>query len=331
MTEKWDDSKVALTVFYGGLYSSQTQLAKFTGNRGFIGTTSEHIICKNSCDLIRYPWINKEISEIELEKINSPLYNPHKLISKYISKNYNESHYLITNKCTDEKCEHFAVTNNFTPKYTLKNHSVNLLGLNFGQETDMIECINRIKSSNEIKNNGLIMYGLSKGAATIFNTLSYLNTKNSKLIKNIKLVILDGCYNNIIDNINKAYKVSFFHKFAVNTLTSYSKSGYSPDKSLEGFPVNIPVIFVTSKIDTQVPMSETITLAKNLSERNLNIVYLLILDNSTHSNCSIEDETDKLKYLLLAHHVYKKLDLPYIPKYANDERAIEIEKNSKLN
>jgi hypothetical protein len=337
MSEKWTEQKTILTVFYGGLYSSQTQLAKFTGNRGFIGTTSEHVICPNSCDLIKNPWINKEISEIELEKKEDPFRNPVKLISKYISKNYNESHYKITDKCSDAKCEHFAVTNNFTLDKTLKNHNVRLLGLNFGQNVDIIECISRIKSASEGKNDGLIMYGLSKGAATIFNTLSYLNRHyeesdgNINLISKVKLVVLDGCYNNLTENISKTYKASFFLNFAINSLTLYNKSGYSPNKSVNNFPSNIPIIFITSKKDTEVPMSQTITLAKSLANSTRGVVYLLILDNSTHSNCSIEDESDKLKYLLLLHNIYKKLDLPYIEKYANDSRAEQLEISCKLN
>jgi len=73
---KWEGSG-AKTLFYQGMYSSQTQLAKYTGKtRGFIATTGEHVICANGMEAILDPHIGIELQEVILcnkNKWNDPL------------------------------------------------------------------------------------------------------------------------------------------------------------------------------------------------------------------------------------------------------------------
>ena len=323
--DNWTNTDdLVLTVFYQGLYNSQIQLAKYTGSDGFIATTGEHIFTKdsNGCNLIKNPWIGSELSEIELSTKNSSFLNPGKLVSVYISKNFNKRY--IISSCPDQKCTHPQVSDQLTPNLTLNSHNIRFLQINFGQEVDIYECINKIQTA-AVKTSQLILFGASKGAATIYNTVAYLNLIHSNLLNSVKLIILDGPY----DDVSRLFS-SKLQEIAVTNLSLYKSDGISPEKSTKYFPANIPVIFVTTEIDQKVPAEETIKLAKRLAEQKQNQIYLLIVNNSTHSNCTMEDDIDKYRYSVLVHSVYKKFNLPYIPKYADSTDSEKIMKECIL-
>ena len=70
MDNKWINQKNCdiRTLYFQGIFSSQVQLAKYTGNRGFVATTGEHVRCKNAPEIIYQPYIGKELDEVNLKQ-----------------------------------------------------------------------------------------------------------------------------------------------------------------------------------------------------------------------------------------------------------------------
>lgn len=91
----------------------------------------------------------------------------------------------------------------------------------------------------------------------------------------------------------------------------YQPDGLSPLKSVAEFPEGIPVVFITSKIDKEVPYSNTEKIAQALADRGKNDIYLLKLERSSHPNYMFDDPEDHDCYEAFIHAVYKKYNLKY--------------------
>ena len=104
----------------------------------------------------------------------------------------------------------------------------------------------------------------------------------------------------------------------------YRSDGPSPLQSVEDFPENIPVVFITSKIDKVVPCSNTENIARALAEKKKNDVYLLKLERSSHPNYMFDNLKDRDCYETFIHALYKKYNLKHDPELARKgEHLIE--------
>lgn len=305
---KWFETEIQChTIYYQGMSCSQIQMAKYTGNVGFIATTGEHIVCPKSIDIIHNPFIGQEIDEVEL---HCKLYSFYdciiklpRIIETYLFNWYNGI--IITS------------SENMINNGTVKYHSIHISKVCIGQEGDIISHSKKMKKFQEQNNNeksNIILFGVSRGAATTVNALSTNNYDTSK----IKLVILEGCPSNI-NNILKQTYCAPIYQLIYNVLlpkfTSYKRDAPTVLDNIDKFPPNIPVIFITSKKDNVVPYDTVVELANKLAKRN-NSVYLLLLEKSSHPNYIFDDETDRKKYETLIHAAYEKYDLPFIPELA---------------
>ena len=181
-------------------------------------------------------------------------------------------------------------------------------------------------NAREDKADGLILWGVSRGTAATFCALA------EHQYDNVKLVILEGAIDsipnvlrnwitpfvseertqNIMRGVNSAFSFFYQHGFM-----KFNPEGSSPLKSVEDFPEGIPVIFITSKLDTEVTCSNTENIAQSLVAKGKNDVYLLKLERSSHPNYMYDDPNDRSHYETFIHAIYKKYNLKHIPELAS--------------
>ena len=308
------NSESIKTIFYQGIYNSQVQLSKYLGTEGFIATTGERIVCEKGLPLILNPFIGKEIDEIEpFQNSISNWLNPLKLFSylfAYIGHICNGISVLTeTSKDKDSRKD----------QGSLITHYINLPKFNFGQDGDLANHYYKyIQCVSENLNDNLILWGVSKGAATTLNSL----TKNNYDTSRIKLVVLEGCFTSIEDVFkhwveHRSYFDSNYilarlflwllSKDLLKYIVSYeSKREHDPINIVDSLPHNIPIAFITCDVDIVVPASQTIALYEKVKATGHPNVHLLQLKNSRHHAYMFDDENDRNAYKTFINDLYNK-------------------------
>jgi hypothetical protein len=297
------------TIYYQGIYSSQTQLAKYLHpETGFIGTTGEKVTCSRGLDVILNPYIGQEIDEIELYDgriIN--WFNPLRVLS-YLFVWLGQ----IVNYVRVER----TVTNT---NLSLRYHFINLFKFNFGQQGDGSNHLNKyLNCRAEYPDDNIILWGVSKGAATTLSSL----VLNNYDVNRIKMVVLEGCFSSIEDvfkhwvahrsytdpNFWIAKLVLFLLK--KNMLSWFIRYKHNPEYDpinlVSRLPRDVPVLFITSEIDEVVPADQTIQLYDKLKESGHQKAHLLVLSRSRHPAYMFDDEEDRTRYRKFILDMYKK-------------------------
>lgn len=197
--------------------------------------------------------------------------------------------------------------------------------MSVAQDTDIASHQAKYKAweSQKARNEKVILYGVSRGAATTFNAMARHHYKD------VKLVVLEGCFYSLNDVLKRRYfkPLASLVEYALSFL-SYKQNGPSPVKSVEDFPPDVPVVFISSKIDKEVPYDSVLKLAQELADKGKNPVYLLTLENSSHPNYMFDDSKDRFKYEAFINAVYQEYDLPHDEALA--QKGLQYLQESKL-
>ena len=309
-------NKDVRTIYYQGVHASQAQVSKYTGLRGFIATTGEHVVCKRGFDVIENPFIGKELDEVQLKrvydgkraKIRAFFRHPVQMLGQCFNNLFENKLFGIAIKST---CR--------SQKTTLKAHNVRIDAMSLAQTNDISEHQARYDLCMEqYPDSEFILYGVSRGAATTFNACA-LNQYDTK---KIQLIILEGCFDSVAGAVQNSplflqwnsLKRAFVKMVA--SATQFKAHGLAPIKLVDDFPEQVPVIFVTSVCDRIVPMASVQRLVDALKMRGKNPIYMLTLQHSSHPKYMMDNKEDTENYRDFLHALYKSLNLPYIAEYA---------------
>lgn len=296
--------KPVKTVFFQGVLCSQIQASKYCGPKGFTATTGEHVICPNALDLIYDPYIGSELEEIILNpKQSYEWYSPIPSINTF-------QNYIFSNQ---RKRYQYQISNSGIIE-TLGTHAVDFSKLNIGQKRDVTECEKRINlCKQQHPNSDLILWGVSRGAATMFSSIALNHYKN------VKLIVLEGCFDSVL---HTAYMrlgevcadlgITKGSLYLLSLLTEFKLGGICPLNTIDQFPENVPVVFITSKNDTNVNKVCTDVLVRKLRKRGKNTVHYIVLKDAGHNSYSLGTGPDQQKYFTELHTIYKQYGLPYI-------------------
>ena len=144
-----------------------------------------------------------------------------------------------------------------------------------------------------------IAFGISRGAATTLTRWAHATTHEAVP----RLVVLEGCP----DSIHNVLRFRFGSwmgacvEWMLQQLTLYRSDGASALKSVEHFPLHIPIAFVTSLGDTNVPASGTFDMVRRLRERGHRHVHLLVLQDAHHNNYYSASNRDRQAYKAFVH------------------------------
>ncbi|BDC34216.1 hypothetical protein Noda2021_01740 [Candidatus Dependentiae bacterium Noda2021] len=313
------DNKIVQTIFYQGILSSQVQAARYMGKEGFVATTGERVICRNGLNLIQNVYIGAEIDEVVP-------WRAHEFKNSYWKSVKARFHKLISRAANDRDGIEI-IPNEQGP--SLQAHIIDLKKVNLAQQNDLAN--HKLKYDlcvQDYPHDSKILFGVSRGAATTFSAIAH-NGYDTNLVK---LVVLEGCFDSI-DHLIKLrvpllgwYKPTrkMLNKLLYSVFGDYNIHGISPLSLVNEFPHDVPVLFVTSRKDKNVPMESASHLAHTLAATGHPNVYLLVLEQSGHNGYYKDNIEDRYTYLCVLHALYKSLDLPHVPFYAEQGKSLLI-------
>lgn len=186
-------------------------------------------------------------------------------------------------------------------------HHIYLSNLNVGGENDVKQHQDALAKCIQDKilpeNKQLVLFGCSRGAATTFTSVA---TCPPELQQHIKLVIVEAPFDTVENVLSLSSWTPNLQSTLLNGFTIYKTDQLSPLEAAMSFPLDLPIAFITSNIDTRVPPECTQNIIDRLRNRGHQKIYHLQLKNSPHSSMSLYDEDDKLEYLNFLNNLYNK-------------------------
>ena len=213
----------------------------------------------------------------------------------------------------------YTIDSSRTKVLTIENCPGSMMSLtrvNMGGRHDQAECRRTIVKAVEVaKTTGkkIVLFGTSRGAATILSTALQLP---AELAKWVALVICEAPFDSVNNIVTKS---SWFPKITLGLLRGVGTveadgihpdplqviSTLSPDKPI---PLKCPFVFVSSGGDRRVPAShvQNATDALIKAQPQLEVLQLK-LESSHHSLFSMDNSKDQAKYLAFMKEVYSKI------------------------
>lgn len=203
-------------------------------------------------------------------------------------------------------------------EYLGKN--MNYSSMFMGQKDDISVLAKQVLTINP--EDQIVLFGCSRGAATI---LSYLGQHNPK---NINAVVLDACPANMPENIRMNLAKAGINPNYCNTVFSKLFPNYDPETALTPLQAiskienkNLPILMVHSQEDTIVHYSNSLKLYQAFIDAGFSNVHLTILPQGRHSFL-LQNESIKHTYLNAVHSFYKKYGLPHNQELARTESTV---------
>lgn len=161
----------------------------------------------------------------------------------------------------------------------------------------------------------IILYGCSRGAATIINYLSKYNPSN------VNAVVLDACPAGMPETTHPALaKIGLHHSWDNSVFSTlfpaYPRGATTPLAAIANIQSrNLPILLIHSQADRKVPFAHSLALYKEFKDQRFKKVLLAPIKDGRHSFL-LQDEMVKNDYLQAVHSFYKVAQLPHDPAYA---------------
>jgi hypothetical protein len=262
-----------ITIFAQGVCSPRSQASKYVGEKGIQVPTLDTVArAKEAPLLLHNLWNYPEIDEIGYKFSANPIHWT--FLAGTFIKNWWEQ--------ID------------APHYYVNLDKVQVAGKQ--NVNSFIETIRECSKANPKKK--LILFGTSRGAATVFVSM----TKIPKdLLTCIALVILEG----IPDSLEKALEVRyFFTRFAFKNLSGHDFSDPNPIDVVKDYPVHVPTAFICSEADRTCPKECTDRLVSAL-EKMGGVPRRLILKEAPHRDYPRGNQEDTKSYLSFMKKLYE--------------------------
>ncbi len=218
----------------------------------------------------------------------------------------------------------FTVIDNPDSPLSIANYSFNFGKANLGQKND-IKTLHKAYNNHieRYPNTGVIMYGDSRGAATIFNFIALHKPQQ------VKAAVLDGIFDNIPHTVKhfaytdkRACEEDRLYSIVRFMMGSYKHDGINQRECAEIIADDIPLLMVISLKDGLVAPQSAFYLYNRLRDRGHQKIHLLVLKRALHPAYMITDAQDKKVYETVVHAFYKKYNLPH-----NTALALEGQKD----
>jgi len=306
------------TVPFQGMMASQIQFSKYTGETGFVTTTKEVAICNTGIDILQNVVVNYEVDDVVLFGKKTETWSDwFSIVWRYLM-------YFVSYLGTvyyDMRVERRVSSGE---NQSVACHAIRFDNVNVGQALDHRKMRDKYVSTVA---KDIILFGISRGAATTFSLASHLHHNGTGQFDNrVRLVILEGCFTSVRQVLYYRYgRFAPIFDWLLRTFTQYQKEIYNIEKSfapelrVEKFPHNIPIAFITSLQDKDVPPDQTLFLARRLATLGHANVFVLVLTHSSHSTYAVSHPEDQLEYAKYIHSLYKAFKLPYIEKFATED------------
>lgn len=273
------DRDSIVTIFGQGYTASRAQCAKYTSHGIMVNDQLVHI--PGAPDLLFNPFSYPELDDVSYSPgLNIFLYGNHLFtwLKTFYFNSFGEYSY------------HSRITEiNIAGRDDIRQHQ---------------NAIRDCSRKNPEKN--IILYGVSRGASMTFLSIATLPEEERK---NVKMIILEAPFDSVPSVLNYRFGplIASWLLEWLQACTKYDPTYITPLDSTTTFPLDIPVVFITSLKDQIVHHTLTQNLIDALRERNHPSIYHLMLNESSHTAMSLEkiDDGNK-KYYRFIHEIYKK-------------------------
>lgn len=275
-----------VTLYFQGNNAARTQACKYAGPKGLdIYVTEnqvEHVFIPESPELLHNIYLYEELNDVQYGTSWNPL---HWLMSAFHCANH-WRYNIYGTSCSPHN------------QWSL---------LNLAGPSDVTQYLNAIRDCiKKYPEKKIVLFGTSRGASVVMVTLSMLSLEEQK---HIKLAIAEAPFATVPSVLENTYPkvVVPFMLNALEKVTLFRRDQYNPLESVQSgrFAISIPLLIVTSKVDTTVPPKETQQLIDILREKHLSL-HLLELEHSHHSFMSLQDRDDIRKYEDMVESLYRK-------------------------
>jgi hypothetical protein len=293
-------------IYAPGLLGSELMMGRYCPQ--FTAITGEKITWKSGGHVIGQPHTAVLFPEINLKKPGGFTLNPITAIMDGIRQDL----FPVIQRFFQERVN-FVVEDNPQSSKSVANYSFNFGKANIGQRHD-IKTLHKHyrKHIKQYPGTNIVLYGDSRGAATIFNFIAKHKPAQ------VKAAILEG----IFDDVSHCVKHFIYsdknpaaeerlHNLLSFVMGSYKKTGPSPRQFAETITDDIPLLLITSLKDGLVAPQCTLSLYNRLKKRGHKKVHLLVLQNSLHPCYMIDDADDRTTYETVVHTFYKRYGLPH--------------------
>ncbi|MDR3646993.1 MAG: prolyl oligopeptidase family serine peptidase [Candidatus Babeliales bacterium] len=311
----WVDNSPKNTIvsylYAPGTFSCECRMSIYMPK--FVSSTCEEITCSEGIEVLKYPASACNFSEVLLKRFS---FIPHKPV-KSIKKLFKKCVYKISGYCNEGhriKIQPFCEGKSTS----LSSQLTDISKINFGQDLDIAifkqnyqKHLLGLNDNYQDYNKQIVLYGFSRGAATVFSFMSLHKPKE------VCALICEGMFDSI-PNILKhrfpnTYKVmlNFLEKF-----THFKTEAISPISAIKDISLDLPILLITSYADYIVSHECVLNLYKSLRELGHAKVHILILQKPGHLKYVFHNQDDKDMYEQTVHAFYKKYNLPYIEDLA---------------
>jgi hypothetical protein len=289
-----------------GMSGSEIAMARYCPQ--FTASTGEKITSKSGGHVIDQPHSAVTFPEIDLRKPTHFTLNP---ITAYINYLRRQMMPLVQRAMQD--LLDFTVEDNPQNAHSVAQYNLDLSKANLGQKPD----IKALQASyqehiQQHSDTSVVLYGDSRGAATIFNFIALYDPAE------VKAAVLEGIYDSLphlvkhfIYSDKTPTQEKIISRIMRLVMAGYKKDGIDQRECAEIIADNIPLLFVISLKDGQVPTQSAFYLYNRLHARGHKKVHLLMLKNSFHPAYMLHDQQDKITYETVVHAFYKHYGLPH--------------------
>jgi dienelactone hydrolase len=306
-------------VYAPPVLSSEIFMSKYCP--AFTASTGELITCNSGINVINLPASSGSLAEIHL-----------KPKGKHIAKKRKEPFLVrvilapVRALCQigsfiAQKVFGMRVKKGKDPiKESLNSYWIEPTRVNLAQEEDLAlfkDIYNKhlatVKKQTPHKKHAIVLYGTSRGSATVFN-FSALNKLNE-----VQAVICDGLFDSIqhVYECTSSSSVRLMIKL-LRKVSSFDDDGILPITVVDKIPIDVPLLLVTSRKDKTVPWQCTMNIYTQLRKRGHKKVHILILKKAPHAMVPRCNKQEKNLYQSVVHAFYKHYNLPHIPEYAQE-------------
>jgi hypothetical protein len=233
----------------------------------------------------------------------------------HLFENFIQEPYLSFNFSDAMPAEDWDLNSFIYQAGLLCNKKINRNNMAMGHGIDITTLYEQINPNKEY-----ILYGLSRGGATIVKYLGEYNPTN------VKAIVIDSAPADVVQSVYDFQKnlglivssdrndlESTFHQlfpaYPINSLSAVNSITNITNKDL-------PILIVHSQEDTRVHISSAWQMYLQFIQAGFTHVYLCELKQGRHG--FITKGNDKDIYLTTLHNFYKKYDFYHYPSFTNN-------------